>query len=75
MCFSETYLDSASSDSLLELERYNLVRADHTDNIKRSRVCIYYKESLLVRIIYLPYFKEALLLEMSNNKNDTIMMK
>ena len=75
MCFSETYLDSASSDSLLELERYNLVRADHTDNIKRGRVCIYYKESLLVRIINLPYFKEALLLEMSNNKNDTIIMK
>ena len=38
---------------------YNFVRADHPDNIKRRGVGIYYKESLLVRIKNLPYFKEA----------------
>ena len=51
------------------MERYKLIRADHPGNIKRGGVCIYYKESLPVRVISLPYFKEALPLEMSyNNK-------
>ena len=39
VCLSETYLDSANSatsDSLLKLEGYNLVPADHPDNIKRG---------------------------------------
>ena len=59
-CLSETYLDS-----LLEIDGYVLVRADHPNNIKRGGVCIYYKESLPVRVISLPYLKEALLLEMT----------
>ena len=48
---------------------YKLIRADHPNNIKRGGVFIYYKESLPVRVISIPYFNEALLLEMSyNNK-------
>ena len=69
ICLSETYLDSSTPDNLIEIEGYKLIRADHPDNIKRGEVCIYYKESLPVRVISTPYFKEALLLEMSyNNK-------
>ena len=65
----ETYLDSSTPDNLTEIEGYKLIRADHPDNIKRGGVCIYYKESLPVRVISTPYFKEAVLLEMSyNNK-------
>ena len=55
ICLKETYLDSTISDSLLEIDGYNLVRADHSSNIKRDGVCIYYKESLPVRVISLPY--------------------
>ena len=70
ICLSETYLNSSVSDSLLKLDRYNLVRADHTNDIKRGGVCIYYKESLPAGVIYLSYFEEALLLEMTyHNKN------
>ena len=65
---SETYLDSSTPDNLIGIEGYNLVRADHPDNIKRGGVSIYYKESLHVRVISLPFFKEALLLKMSYNK-------
>lgn len=36
ICLSETYLDSPSSDSLLELEGYNLVCTVHPNNIKRD---------------------------------------
>ena len=58
---------------MIDTEGYKLIRADHPDNIKRGGVCIYYKESLPVRVISLPYFKEALLLEMSNS-NKKVML-
>ena len=69
ICLSGTYLDSSTPDNLIEIEGYKIIRADHPDDIKRGGVCIYYKESLPVRVISTPYLKEALLLEMSyNNK-------
>ena len=73
ICLSETYLDFSTPDGLLEIDGYNLVRADHPNNIKRGGVCIYYKQSLPVRVIRSPYLKEALLLEMTyNNKKVTV---
>ena len=68
ICLSETYLDSSTPSNIIDIEGYKLVRSDHPDNIKRGGVCIYYKESLPVRVINLPFFKEALLLEMCYNK-------
>ena len=56
---SETYLDSSTPDGLLEIDGYNLVHTEHSNNIKRGGVCINYKESLPVRVISLPYLKEA----------------
>ena len=73
ICLLETYLDSTIPDSLLEIDGYNLVRTDHANNIKRGGVCIYYKESLPVPVISLPYFKEALLLEMTDNNKKIIV--
>ena len=58
MCLSETFLDSSTPDNLLEIDGYILVRADHPNNIKRGGVCIYYKESLPVWVISLPYSKK-----------------
>ena len=58
---------------MIDIEGYKLIHADDPDNIKRDAVCIYYKESLPVRVISLPYIKEALLLEMSNN-NKKVMV-
>ena len=55
-------------DSLLEIDGYNLIRSDHPNDIKRDGVCIYFKEILPVRVINIPYLKEALLLEMNYNK-------
>ena len=73
ICLSETYLDSSIPDNLIDIKGYNLVRADHPDNIKRDGVCIYYKESLPVRIKTLPYLKEALFLEMIHNNKKIIV--
>ena len=74
ICLSETYLDSSTPDGLLEIDGYILVRADHTNNIKRGGVCIYYKESLTIRVnpCSLPYLKEVLLLKMINNNKKVI---
>ena len=73
ICLSETVLDSSTPDNLVDIQGYNLVPADHPDNTERGEVCIYYKESLPVPVINLPYFKEALLLEMRfNKKGDNI---
>ena len=73
VCLSETYVDSSTPDSLLEIDGYNSIRADHPDNIKRGGVCIYYKESLPIRVLSLPYLKEALLLEMIDNNKKIIV--
>ena len=71
--FSETYLDSATPNNLLEIEGYNLVCVVHLNNVKRGGVCIYYKEPLSVQAINLPYFNEVLLLEMSHNNKKLIV--
>ena len=73
ICLLETYLDSTIPDNFLEIDGYNLVRPDHPNNIKRGGVCIYYKESLAVRVISLPDFKEALFLEMTDNNKKIIV--
>ena len=73
ICLSETYLDFSIPDNLIDIEGYKLIHANDPDNIKIGAVCIYYKESLPVRVISLPYFKEVLLLEMSNN-NKKVMV-
>ena len=48
ICLSETCLDSSAHDSLLEIDGYNLVRADHPNDTKSGRVCVYYKESFIL---------------------------
>ena len=73
ICLSETYLDSSTPDSLLEIDGYNLIHADHPGNVKRGGVCIYYKESLPVRVLSSPYLKETLLLEMIDNNKKLIV--
>ena len=57
ICLSETYLDSLIIDGLLEIDGYNLVQADHLNNIKSGGVGIYYEESFSVRVINLPISK------------------
>ena len=70
ICLSETY---SVHDSLLKIDGYNLVRVAHPNDTKRGGVCIYYKESLPVRVINLSYFEEALLLEMTYHNKKVIV--
>ena len=64
---SESFLDSTISDddNILHMEGYNLIRADHPDNIKRGGVCLYFKKSLALRKIELSHITECLLCEVN----------
>ena len=61
ICISETYFDS----SVLDGDGYNLIRADHPSNAKRGGVCIYYKESLGVRVVKLSNLSQCIMCEVS----------
>ena len=65
-CITETYLDSNTSpdDSNLEISCYNLIRSDHPSNNKRRVICIYYKDSLRLRIINVHYLQQCINFEM-----------
>ena len=69
---SSWFLDTVRS-RWLRFGGYKLVRADHPKNVKRGGVCIYYKESLPVRVINLPYLQEASLLELNDHNKKIII--
>ena len=50
MCLSETFLDSQTNidDNRLDINGYNLLRADHPSGTKRGGVCMYYKDFIPV---------------------------
>ena len=51
VCISETYLDSSNDEGTLKFDGYSLIRADNPGNMKIDRVCLHYKENLLLRHI------------------------
>ena len=61
ICISETYLDSTVTayDKDLAIEGYNLVRADHPNDLKKGGICIYYSESLAIQLINVNYLSEC----------------
>ena len=62
ICLSETYLDSTIlyDDVNLEFPRHNLIRADNPANTKRGGVCIYYHNSLPVKVIDIQFLNECI---------------
>ena len=58
VCISETYLDPTTA-----LAGYNLLMTDHPSNSKRGGVCVYYKNSLALRLIDVHYLQECLTFE------------
>ena len=69
ICLSETYLDSSisSENDNLELPGYNLVRANHPTNTKRGGVCIYYHNSLPLKVIDIQLSNECINFEIRIN--------
>ena len=52
---------------------HNLLRADHPSNAKRGGVCIYYKETLALKGISIPYLNESLLCEVTTGSKKCII--
>ena len=65
VCLSETYLNSSipNDDVSLDVPRYNLFKSDHPSNTKRGGVCIYYRNSLPLKIIGIHYLQECISFE------------
>ena len=65
ICISETYFDSLveSDDDDLRINGYKLIRMDYPLNTKRGRLCMYYKEALVVKVITISYLQKCLLCE------------
>ena len=63
---SETFLESKTlpDEDNLDISGYNLVRSDQPSNSKRGGVCIYYKETLPLRVINVNYLNECIRLEL-----------
>ena len=57
ICLSETYLNSSIlyDDDNLEFPGYNLIRADHPSDNRRGGVCIYYKNTLPLKLLNVNY--------------------
>ena len=67
ICISETFFDSSvqERDKNIQLADYNLLRADHPSNAKRSGVCIFYKETLGDRMVKSLSFSACIIWEIS----------
>ena len=62
ICISESYLnsDTSSNDDNLNILGYNMSRADHPSGNQRGGVCIYYKESLPIKMLNINYLQECI---------------
>ena len=75
ICFSETFLDSSFNDDdrNLILNGYKLNPAKHPSNTKKGGVCVYVKESLMIRSVFLQILDECIVLKATiNNKKGII---
>ena len=63
---SETYLDSTISSNVsnLLIPGYELYRADHSSNVKRGGICIYYKNLLPLKVTNIQHLQECINFEM-----------
>ena len=48
----------------MEILGYDLIRADHPSNSKRGGVCVYYRNSLPLKILDISYLRECIVFEL-----------
>ena len=65
ICISETFLnsDTAFDDDNLKIEGHNIVRSDHPSNSRQGGVCIYYNQSLALKISDIKYLQECIVFQ------------
>ena len=57
ICISKTFLNSTYEYKDLPLNGYSLLCAVHAKNVKKGGVCIYFKETVGLKMILIPTFK------------------
>ena len=75
ICISQTLLnsDTGFDDDNLKIEGYNIVRSDYPSNSRQGGVCIYYKQSLALKILDINYLQERFVFQiLIINRLDTI---
>ena len=70
ICLTETYLDSTVDPNNLLINGYKLLRADHSDCVKRSRLRLYYRENITIQLVDTPCIEQCILCEI-NIQNTT----
>ena len=73
ICISETFLNTTHEDNDLNSTGYNLLQMDHPSNADRGGVCKYYKETLVLGMISIPYLNESLLFEVTMGSKKCII--
>ena len=66
ICLSGTYLDSNTrpDNDNLEMEGYDIARADNPTNTKQEGVRIYYKKGLPLRVLNIIFLNECINFEL-----------
>ena len=66
VCLSETYLDLSAPlhDVNLKIQGYEFVRSDHPSQHKRGDICIYFRNSLPLKILNIHYLQESVSFEL-----------
>ena len=56
-CISGTCVESSIlvDHKRIELDGYNLIKANHTNNTRTGGACIYYKEFLVIKVLDVPF--------------------
>ena len=62
----ERYFDSSilPDDNNLERPGYNLIRADHPSNSKRGGICVYYRNSLPLKLLNIFHLQVCIVFEL-----------
>ena len=77
ICICESYLNSPTfyNDDKLSIPGYNVFKADDPSDKRRRGVCVYYKESLPVRLRNISYLQECICFNfMISNKLCNILL-
>ena len=71
ICISEAFFNSSvtEGDKNIQLNGYNLIKADNPSNTKRGGVCIFYKETFTVSIVNSLNFNEFIVCEVSGQNS------
>ena len=69
ICLSEIFLNSSlqNDDDSLVLNGYKLIRDDNPSDLNRGGVCIYFKESLPIKVLNVTNLHECLVCKLSSN--------